>query len=216
MENPYKLFSGLVFWGSEFLPRDIVPSLDETRRWAFKEGLVWEPEAQLITPERAEDVGKLFGVEDRLFVLVQIYRNDKGELNYLEYVYVSVATLIKKGIEISLVWWRMIDRIWDSAKTREKYGGVRFGFWLPESSEEFCSESLGKLVVEKFEELSGKIDPNCYEVKKLSEGILNIEVDGDVKARFFKRGRSFDVEFSWISDEEKQRGWEARRKLAEG
>lgn len=214
MDNPYKLFAGMALWGSEFLPGDIVLSPNEIREWAFREGLVDDPEFQLITSERAEAVGKLFTVEDRLCILVHVYQDDAGKLGYLEYVYVPIATLIKKGIEIGLVWWQMVPTMWDSMGRVEKHGEVQFGFWLPESSEEFCTESTGKLIVEKFKELSGQIERNCYKVKELSGGALDVEVDGDVKARFCKTGRYFDVEFSWISDKEKQRRWEATRKLA--
>jgi len=194
MGNPYEIFSMWVLWGREFLPDDVAPFPDDVRKWAAEHDLLYDPEAQLITPERAEAVGKLFTAEDQLGILMWFYVGESGKLEYLEYVYLPVATLIKKGNEVRLVWWQMVPTMRDDAGRILKYGEVRFGFWLPESWEEFCSMAFGKLVVKKFENLLHQTGDGL--VKELASGIRDVTVDGSIGARFFKTGRYFDVEFS--------------------
>lgn len=58
------LFSGLVFWGSEFLPKDIILSLENIRNWATESKLIDDSEFQFITPERAGNLRKHFSCED--------------------------------------------------------------------------------------------------------------------------------------------------------
>lgn len=196
--NKHPFFSGLVFWGSEFLPKDIIPTWGNVRGWAFKHNLIWEPESQLMTLERIEELRKHFVYEDRLSILIHLYKDSSGKLEYLEYPYLPIKTLIKKAIEVEIVYWKMIPTLWNANGKIKKYGEVRFGFWYPDiRSEEFQSISNAKLVVEKFEDLFYQLSEN-YIKKKLSNGILDIEVDGDVKAKFFKTGRLYDVKFTLI------------------
>jgi len=201
--NKHPFFSGLVFWGSEFLPKDIVPTWGNVRGWAFKNDLILEPELQLITSERIEELRKHFVYEDRLSIIIHLYKDSSGKLEYLEYPYLPIKTLIKRAIEVEIVYWQMIPMqmiptTWNINSSIKNFGEVRFGFWYPDiSSEEFQSRSNAKLVVEKFEDLFYQLSEN-YIKKKLSNGVLDIEVDGDVKAKFFKTGRLYDVEFTLI------------------
>ncbi|MCK4486716.1 MAG: hypothetical protein KAU38_08150 [Desulfobacterales bacterium] len=48
----YDLFTGLVFWGSEHLPKDLVISLGDIRQWAIDQQLIWDDEAQFVASER--------------------------------------------------------------------------------------------------------------------------------------------------------------------
>jgi len=54
-----------------------------------------------------------------------------------------------------------------------------------------------KNVVEKFAALTkslvGELPPDT--VKRLSDGSIDVTIDGAVRAKFFKAGRRFDVEF---------------------
>lgn len=196
--NKHPLFLGLVLWGSEFLPKDIIPTWGNIRGWAFKNNLIWEPESQLITSERIEELRKHFVYGDNLSVLIHLYKDSSGKLEYLEYPYLPIKTLIKRAIEVEIVYLQMIPTTWNINSSIKNFGEVRFGFWYPDiSSEEFQSRSNAKLVVEKFEDLFYQLSEN-YIKKKLSNGILDIEVDGDVKAKFFKTGRLYDVKFTLI------------------
>ncbi len=196
--NKHPFFSGLVFWGSEFLPKDIIPTWGNIRGWAFKNNLIWEPGSQLITSERIEELRKHFVYGDNLSVLIHLYKDSSGKLEYLEYPYLPIKTLIKRAIEVEIVYWQMIPTTWNINSSIKNFGEVRFGFWyLDISSEEFQSRSNAKLVVEKFEDLFYQLSEN-YKKKKLIDGVLDIEVDGDVKAKFFKTGRLYDVEFTLI------------------
>lgn len=193
----------------EFLPRDLLPSLDEVRRWAADQDLLRDPESQLITPERAEAVSKLFTADDQLRILVHVHAGDSGELNYLERVYMPAATLIKKRSEVRLAWWE-VPIVRDTDGYVLEGGEVRFGFWHPGSDEESCSMSTGRLVVKKFKELLHQIG-GSYEARELTSGVQAVTVDGQVRevtlgtrgiivngkvgARFFKTGPYFDVEF---------------------
>jgi len=190
------LFSGLVFWGGEFLPGDIIPSLDSIRKWAFEQNLIWD-EGQLITPERIEALQKHFAYEDELSILIHLYKNSSGNLCYLEYPYLPVKSLIKKEKEVQIVYWQMWPSAWKADGSVIDYGEVRFGFWYPGNSGEFCSTSNAKLVVKKFRDLFHQL-ADIYGGKILSAGVLDMEVDGDVKAKFYKSGRLFDVELTWV------------------
>lgn len=196
--NKKLLFSGLSFWGSEFLPKDIIPTFGNIRNWAFKRNLIYEPEFQLITSGRIEELRKHFVYEDNLSILIHLNKDSSGELEYLEYPYLPVKTLIKKAIEIEIVYWQMIPTAWVADGTVKKYGEVRFGFWYPSNvSEEFQSISSARLIVKKFRELFNNLS-GVYLKNKLNNGILDVAVDGDVKAKFFKTGRLYDVEFTLI------------------
>ncbi len=196
--NPESLFSGLVFWGSEFLPQDIAPSLREIREWAIRQGLIWDAESQLLSRERAKSLEEHFVHEDELGILIHLYKDSSGNLCYLEYPYLTVKSLIKRGEEVQIVYWQMIPTIWNADGSVAGYGEVHFGFWYPGViGEEFCSTSYAKLVVRRFSDLFHQLS-GAYNKRTLSDGVLDIEVDGDVKARFSKAGRLFAVDFTQI------------------
>lgn len=196
--NAQPLFSELVFLGLEFLPKDLIPNWSNIRGWAFKQNLICDPEFQLITSERIEELRKHFVYEDRLSIIIHLYKDSSGKLEYLEYPYLPIKTLIKRAIEVEIVYWQMIPTTWNINSSIKNFGEVRFGFWYPDiAGEEFQSRSNAKLVVEKFEDLFYQLSEN-YIKKKFSNGVLDIEVDGDVKAKFFKTGRLYDVEFTLI------------------
>lgn len=196
--NKHPLFLGLVLWGSEFLPKDIIPTWGNIRGWAFKHKLIWEPELQLITSERIEELMKHFVYEDRLSIIIHLYKDSSGKLDYLEYPYLPIKTLIKKEKEVEIVYWKMIPTVWNANEKIKKYGEVRFGFWYPNiTSEEFQSISNAKLIIKKFEKLFYQLS-DIYEKKILKDGILDAEVDGDLKAKFFKTGRLYNVKLTLI------------------
>lgn len=193
--NSEILFSGLIFWGSEFLPKNIKLTLENIRNWAIENKLIDESKLQFITSERANNLKKHFSYEDELQILISIYKEDSGNLSYLEYPFIPIKTLIKKSKEISIVYWQIIPTIWNPDGSVEDYGEVHLGFWCPDiPEEEFCSLSNAKLVIKKFYDLYNKL-PNKYAKKTLTGNILDITTDGEIKAVLFKTGRLFDVEF---------------------
>lgn len=193
--NSKILFSGFVFWGSEFLPKDITLSLENIRNWAIESKLIDDSEFQFITSERAYNLRKHFSYEDELQILISIYKEGPENLNYLEYPFIPIKTLIKKSKEISIVYWQMIPTIWNPDGSINDYGEVHLDFWYPDIvEEEFCSLSNAKLVVRKFYDLYHKL-PSKYIKKTTNNNILDITIDGEIKAIFSKTGRLFDVEF---------------------
>lgn len=106
--NKHSLFLGLVLWGLEFLPKDIIPTWGNIREWAFEQNLIYESEFQLITLERIKELRKHFVHEDRLSILIHLYKDSSGKLEYLEYPYLPIKTLIKRAIEVEIVYWQMI------------------------------------------------------------------------------------------------------------
>jgi len=193
----YDLFSGLVFWGSEYLPDEVILSLSDIHKWAFKKKMILEPESQLIGKERLNELSKHFVSEDQLSILVYLYKDDKNNLCYLEYPYMPVKTLIKKVKQIEIVYWQLLPKLWDANSTPKNYEELHFGFWYPDIlSDEFASMSFAKLVVKKFYDLYQNLS-NEYETKILNNGTLDITVDGAIKAQFFKTGRLFNVELKY-------------------
>lgn len=177
------LLSGWVLWGMEFLPKDIIPDPEGMREWAFRAGLISDPDFQLITQETVEELSRLFAPQDRLAILAHVYSEPSGALGYVELPYVPIPTLIKKGLEVKLVYWLM------------RFDEVRFGFWIQGSSLEFASASWSKTVVQKFGELLPQLS-TTYPTETTEQGEATIEVDGDVRAKFLRVGKGHDVELT--------------------
>jgi hypothetical protein len=187
-------FSGMAFWGSEFLPKDIMLDANAIRHWAVKSGMITDPELQLVTDAKIDQLGKIFASDDTLLVLIHIYENDRGKLCYFEYPFVPVKTLIKKKLDIKLAYWtRTPDAQGPSAF------GVKFGFWLDGDTLEYASSTSGKLIIQKFNELFQQLEKS-YPVKNVAGRVgateKEIEVNGDVTATFSKVGRIFDVKLA--------------------
>jgi len=208
-ERFFGLFSGIVFFrGGSLLPDDLVIDLGNIRQWAVKQDMIWDPEAQFLSPERTQELFEKFSPRE-LQIAIEIYPDpDKPrKFFYEEYPYLSVRSLIKRGEKVDIIYWQMWPTQWDKDGNIITYGEVRFGFWYPGCGDEFCAISNSKRVTEKFYELLGKIS-NVYSVKTvkdwkkrmdtgelLEKELVEIEVDGDVKARFYREGQMYDVEF---------------------
>jgi len=189
----YNIFSGLVFWGSEYFPENLRLSLNDIRKWAYTNKMIWDPEAQLIIGERLNQLYNYFKPEDQISILIHVYQNDKGEMNYLEYPYMPVKTLIKNQVQIEIVYWQFLPKTADSGIHRE-YDELHFGFWYPGvTDDEFASMSNAKVIFKKFYDLFNNLQ-NEFDTKVLPNGFTNITVDGAIKAKFFRMGRFYDVE----------------------
>ncbi|MHA2278617.1 MAG: hypothetical protein ACXAC2_22800 [Candidatus Kariarchaeaceae archaeon] len=193
--DDYSLFSGLVLWGSEHLPQDLFFSLGDIRQWAVDHQLIWDTEAQFVASERIDGLSKHFTPEHKLSIHIHLYIDDTGNLAYAEYPYLPIKSLIKMDQQVEVVYWEMMPSVWDSDWSVKEFGEVHLGFWIPNVSDEFCSVSTAKLIVERFHELYHD-SSKPFERKTLDKGVLYVEVNEDVKARFFKSGRLFDVELS--------------------
>ncbi len=188
------IFVGLSFWGTQFLPRDVLPSLENIRSWAFDKRMITEPGLQLLTREAAAILRQHFDLQDKLTICVDLYQDPEGGLVYYERPHLPIRSLIRRGTRIQLVYWAMRATVWTAERAIKEYGEVRLGFWYPDTSPlEFCSESTARLVVPKFKDLYDRLSVR-YPTAVLHDGSLDITVDGEVTARFFKSGRLFDVE----------------------
>ncbi len=184
----------VAFEGAEHLPRDIVLSLDKIRDWAMNSGFVSDPKFQLLTGDRVAEVVKVATPGDELSVAIAI-SNHNGELEYFEYPFLSVRSLIKRGTGIPIVYWKVIPTQWDPSGNPTVFGEVKFGFWLTGCSDEFCSMSTAARIVPKFVAEMDKLASE-FPVKVASQGSRDITVDGAVLATFLKQGRLFDVVLS--------------------
>jgi hypothetical protein len=188
-------FYGLVFFsGQDLLPGDVLLDLDNLRQWAFKQGLIFDPDAQLLVPERIQTLAKCFSSNDKLLVAISICEG-QGKPFYVENPYLPVRSLIRRAEEVAIVYWRMVPTEWDSSGEVLRFGEVRFGFWYPGCGEELCSLSTAKRVTAKFDLLLRQL-PRAYEIESFKDGAKEITVDGAVRARFLKEGRLFDVNLS--------------------
>ena len=196
--------------------RDFIPAqtdLNKIREWAIKQGMVTEPDV-FITEEVAEEISKLFAPEDHLSIAVQVSPSSvsSDDYLYLEYPFVPMSTLTKKGLEVDIVYWAMSpdDRRWGE---HSDHNGVRFGFWSQGCPIEFVSVSYAKTVAQKFEDLLHRLS-TTYPVVALGDaghiqGEAEITVNGDVKARFFKVGTAHGVQFTSSSSPY----WEREREM---
>jgi len=188
-------FSGIVFFtGMEQLPDDTVLSLVEIRKWALEQGFVTDPEFQLLLSERINALSGYFDPEDKLQIALAIH-SIGSETSYFEYPYLPVKSLIRRAEEVEIYYWRMIPTRWDINRNIIFYGETRFGFVLPGCSEEICSLSTAKLVVEKFQSLILDLS-NDFKIDEFDDGSREITVNGDVLATFAKEGRYFDINLS--------------------
>jgi len=188
-------FRGIViFEGAEHLPHDIVLSLDKIRGWATNSGFISVPEFQLLLRDRVAEVVKV-ATPDELSVAIAISTNHNGELEYFEYPFLPVRSLIKSGIAIPIVYWKVIPWQWDPTGNATAFGEIKFGFWLAGCSDEFCSMSTAARIVPKFVAEMDKLASE-YPVKVTPQGSRDITVDGAVLATFLKQGRLFDVVLS--------------------
>lgn len=185
-------FYGLAFFrGQELLPGDVLLDLDNLRQWALEQGLVFDPDAQFLVPERIQNLAKCFSSDDRLLVAISICEG-QGKPLYVESPYLPVRSLIRRAEEIAIVYWRMVPTEWGSGSEVLRFGEVRFGFWYPGCDEELCSISTAKRLAAKFDLLCGQLS-RAYEIESFKDGSKEITVNGAVRAKFLKEGRLFDV-----------------------
>lgn len=160
--------------------------------------------------ERTANIVQHFSEEDRLFILIDLYRDHlSGELAYLEYPFVPIRTLIKKQIEIKLQWWKMQTAATDKEGNATGFGDLRFTFYYSDNPEEFASSSTATAVCQKFfngfeqwaqafngkrgEERRQTVSSATAQTIEEVNHVLEIDVGCDVKAKFFKSGRKFDA-----------------------
>ena len=192
----YSLFSGLMIWGSEYLPDNIFFEINAIRKWAFEKKMLSESEGQFIGKQRLSELHNHFTPKDGLYLLIHLYQNENGDLCYLEYPYFPVKLLIKREKQVDIVYWKVKPTIWDSSGNPINYTEIYFGFWYPGiDAEEFTSMSTSKSIVAKFHDLYKELSTD-YETKTLKDGTLDITVDGAIKAKFLRIGRAFDVTLS--------------------
>lgn len=189
------MFRRVVFFeGSEHIPNDLPLGLDHIRQWAMKSGLIWEAESQLVLGERIDDIATVARPEDELGIAIAISKGNTG-LEYFEYPYLTVRSLIGRGTEVPIVYWRTIPTQWDADGNVKVFGEVKFGFWLEGCGDEFCSISTAARIVAKFASEMDRL-VSAYSVQSKSQGSKEITVEGAVLATFVRQGRSFDVMLS--------------------
>lgn len=195
------LFQGTHFWGSEHLPEDLLLGVENIRRWAIEMGMAFPDDfedEELVV----EDVRKVFASDDKLSILVSIEQGRDDKLAYIEYPFVPIRTLIKKNLEVSLVYWTLLGHLNEETGYRT-FNKVRFGFDISGCWNEFASESTSKNVVPKFVALHEELGEQ-YATKTIeaSEGWFaeEIQVDGDVSASFSRVRTAFDVLLSMRPD----------------
>lgn len=197
-DSSYDLFEGIIlFSGNEFVPGDIVFSLNDFRKWAIKQSFVTEEDFQFVVPEKVQDLRKCFSEKDKLGIAISIVSLERSkEIAYFEYPYVPIKTLIERDFEIQIIYWRMMPKAWDQNGNVTRFGEVRFGFLIRSCTlEELCSMSTAKQVVEGFGKLLTQLS-QIHPVKKFKDGSIQITVDEAVSAKFVRNGRFFDVELT--------------------
>jgi hypothetical protein len=127
-------------------------------------------------------------------VAMAFHRDRAGKLAYFEYPYLPIKSLIRRGEEVKIVSWRMRPTQWDRDWNILEFGEVSFRFLHPNCGEEICSRSTAKRVVKKFRKLLDQL-ASSYCTETLEDGSVEITVEGDVRAKFFKSGRFFDLGF---------------------
>jgi hypothetical protein len=182
-------------WGIRLLPLNLSSfSLDSVRDWAKKENLIREE--QLVSEKALVELRMLFHMKG-VGVLVHLYRDLDGRLCYKESPLVYVNALIDWGreVEISRFQLRLSKR--DPGTKR-----VFFDFRCPRVSNlKISSLSYGKRVPDKFLAVYERLERCGYDTKRyldeskylqniILEEVFEVEVFGDVSARFFRSWES--------------------------
>jgi hypothetical protein len=188
-------FSGFVMYeGVDYLPKDLPIDVGPIRKWAYDNGLIYDYRIQFLAEYRANKLSEVFTLNDEPMLTISI-SEDEGELNYFEYLYLPVKTLIKKNQKIRIAFWKLMPSMWDVERNVTGFGEVRIGFWYPGTHEEIWTISNAIKVIGKFNQLVGEM-PENYEKITLSDGTIEVGVVGNLEAKFYKEGKYFDVEFS--------------------
>lgn len=178
------LFRGLAFFdGVTQLPEHIPMRLGSIRDWAESSGLILNP-GQILTQERIADISRVCSSKDDLLVAIAI-AGEPRLLNYFEFPYLPVRSLIRRGKPVDLVFWKITAT------------DVKFGFRIAGCTETFVSESTGVHVVPKFAEALDRLGED-YPVKTSPDGSKHMATDGGVRATFLKNNRTFEVELTHI------------------
>lgn len=190
-------FSGfLLLEGIEYIPKDLPLSPKSLREWAYQQGFVTDPEFQILGNERIQKLSSIFSTKDEPMLAIAIHESENAPF-YMEYFFLPVKALIRLSEVLKVVYWRMIPYRQNAPGTVLEYGEVQIGFWYPGCSEELCTVSNAKKVIEKFGSFVDNLQED-YSKDILKDGSKEVNVDGAVLARFFKEGRYFDVELSLI------------------
>jgi hypothetical protein len=75
--------TGMMFWDAGFLPKNIIPDINNYRTWALSRGLI-RTKGQLVDPSRISVLKDHFRTEDQLAIVVHAYQDRTGRLWYLE------------------------------------------------------------------------------------------------------------------------------------
>jgi hypothetical protein len=181
--------------GADLIPGDMPISLGSLRQWAADNDAIFDVEAQLLGDERQAELAKVFSSDDALRIAITISQKPGASPLYLERALVPVKTLARLGEQVQVVDWRIERNPWHREGQATQPNMVRFGFWYPGISDELCSVSTARGVVQEFENLLEGL-ANSYDVLDLERGGREINVDGAVTAEFFKEGRSYGVHLS--------------------
>jgi hypothetical protein len=177
-----RLFRGLAFFdGATHLPEPIPSRLGSIRDWAERSGLIFDPD-QVLTQERVADISRVCSSEDNLLVAIAI-SGEPGSLNYFEYPFLPVRSLIRRGEPVDLAFWKITAT------------DVKFGFRIAGSAERFLSESTGVHVVPKFAAALKNLG-TTYPVETFADGSKHIAVAEGVRATFSKDARMFEVKLT--------------------
>lgn len=165
------------------LPEPIPVRLGSIRDWAERSGLIFHAD-QILTQERIADISRVCSSEDDLLVAIAI-SGEPGSLNYFEYPYLPLRSLIRRAEPVDLAFWTITPT------------NVKFGFRIAGSAERFLSESTGVHVVAKFAAALKNLG-TIYPVKTFADGSKHIAVAGSVRATFSKDIRMFEVKLTHI------------------
>ena len=188
MKNEQYLFHGIFFFiGTEIIPRDMQLDLTIIRKWAFNSGYVYDPEFQIMGEERVKDISQVFTPDDKLLIAIS-FSDQHEKVDYFEYPYVPVQSLIKKELKTYILYWRI------PPYQENMINDVKFGFNIANSNEEYCSMVTAKKVVPKFVELVESLREKRT-IHVFSDRSKEITVDDPVQATFYKDGRTFNVKF---------------------
>ena len=177
-------------FGSKHFSDKLNIDIDEIRKWAGNKRII---RSNFVTEEWINVTGirKFTNTKD-IYTLAHLQKNRYNELEYREYPFITISTLIEKEYSIEAQYFtyeRSIISTSDELLWRQN-SMLWFRFNLPDITTQFYTHSTSKTVCPKLFQLFAGADVLTL------EDVFEIALKEQIALKFTKKGNAHDVEIT--------------------